>query len=148
MRIVDSHLHFWQLARGDYLWLTPELSALYRDFTPSDIDATLRACGVGSVVAVQAAATEAETRYLLELAHQHAWIAGVVGWTDFEAEDAAQKIVALRLAALAPVQLTVPRVVIGKAPAKVLDAVVRPDSVSVEPHYWTGWSLWAVACQD
>ena len=25
MRIVDSHLHFWQLSRGDYSWLTREL---------------------------------------------------------------------------------------------------------------------------
>jgi L-fuconolactonase len=93
--IVDSHMHFWQLSRGDYRWLTPELSALYRDFVPNDIDATLRACGVESVVVVQAAATEAETHYLLDLARQHALIAGVVGWTDFEAEDAPQRIAAL-----------------------------------------------------
>lgn len=99
MRIVDSHLHFWQLARGDYLWLTPEFSALYRDFVPNDIDATLSACGVESVVVVQAAATEAETHYLLDLARQHPFIAGVVGWTDFEAEDAPQRIASLCRAA-------------------------------------------------
>jgi L-fuconolactonase len=93
--IVDSHLHFWQLSRGDYLWLTPEFSALYRDFDPNDIDATLRTCGVESVVVVQAAATEAETHYLFDLARQHPFIAGVVGWTDFEAEDAPQRIAAL-----------------------------------------------------
>lgn len=95
MRAVDSHLHFWQLARGDYLWLTPEFSALYRDFVPNDVDVTLRACGVDSVVVVQAAATEAETHYLLDLARQHPLIAGVVGWTDFEAADAPQRIAAL-----------------------------------------------------
>lgn len=99
MRIVDSHLHFWRLARGDYLWLTPEFSALYRDFLPDDIDATLRTCGVESVVVVQAAATEAETHYLLDLARKHPVIAGVVGWTDFEAEDAPQRIAALCRAA-------------------------------------------------
>jgi L-fuconolactonase len=95
MRVVDSHLHFWQLSRGDYSWLTPELSALYRDFAPSDIDATLKACGVESLVLIQAAATEAETRYLLDLASQHSVIAGVVGWIDFEAEDAPQKMASL-----------------------------------------------------
>ena len=99
MRIVDSHLHFWRLARGDYLWLTPEFSTLYRDFLPNDIDATLRSCGVESVVVIQAAATEAETHYLLDLARQHPVIAGVVGWTDFEAEDAPQRIAALCRAA-------------------------------------------------
>jgi L-fuconolactonase len=50
---------------------------------------------VESVVVVQAAATEAETHYLLDLARQHPVIAGVVGWTDFEAEDAPQRIAAL-----------------------------------------------------
>jgi L-fuconolactonase len=97
--IVDSHLHFWQLSRGDYLWLTPELSALYRDFAPNDIDATLKACRVESVVVVQAAATEAETHYLFDLARQHPLIAGVVGWTDFEAEDALQRVASLCRAA-------------------------------------------------
>ena len=95
MTIVDSHLHFWRLARGDYVWLTPEFSALYRDFAPNDIDVALNACGVESVVVVQAAATEAETHYLLDLARQHPKIAGVVGRTDFEAEDAAQRIASL-----------------------------------------------------
>lgn len=99
MRIVDSHLHFWQLSRGDYLWLTPEFSALYRDFLPNDIDATLRTCGVESVVVIQAAATEAETHYLLDLARHHPVIAGIVGWTDFEAEDAPQRIASLCQAA-------------------------------------------------
>jgi L-fuconolactonase len=99
MRVVDSHLHFWRLARGDYLWLTPEFSALYRDFLPNDIDATLSACDVESVVVVQAAATEAETHFLLDLARQHPMIAGVVGWTDFEAEDTPQKMAALCQAA-------------------------------------------------
>ena len=60
MRIVDSHLHFWRLARGDYLWLTPEFSTLSRDYLPNDIDATLRTCGVESVVVIEAAATDAD----------------------------------------------------------------------------------------
>ncbi|MDR6840727.1 amidohydrolase family protein [Pseudoxanthomonas sacheonensis] len=114
MRTVDSHLHFWQLSRGDYLWLTPEFSALYRDFLPSDIDATLRACQVESVVVIQAAATEAETHYLLDLARQHPVIAGVVGWADFEADDASQRIASLchaaqgRLKGLRPMVQDIP----------------------------------------
>lgn len=92
MNIVDAHLHFWQLARGDYGWLTPALGALYRDFVPADIRSMLDASGVNAVVAVQAAPTEAETRFLLNLAHRHPHIAGVVGWTDFEAADVASRI--------------------------------------------------------
>ncbi|MEA9558257.1 amidohydrolase family protein [Xanthomonas nasturtii] len=95
MSRVDAHLHFWHLARGDYAWLTPELAPLYRDFAPHDVDDALDAAGVDSVVVVQAAATEAETCYLLELAHDAPRITGVVGWTDFAAPDAAARIGAL-----------------------------------------------------
>lgn len=98
MNIVDAHLHFWQLSRGDYGWLMPDLGALYRDFVPADIDATLDTSGVDAVVVVQAAPTEAETRFLLDLAQRHPRIACVVGWTDFEAADAASRIANLRAA--------------------------------------------------
>lgn len=81
MSRVDAHLHFWRLARGDYHWLTPELAPLYRDFGPDDIGAALDAADVDRVVVVQAAATEAETCYLFELARDDARIAGVVGWS-------------------------------------------------------------------
>ncbi|MCC8538015.1 amidohydrolase [Xanthomonas axonopodis pv. poinsettiicola] len=95
MNRVDAHLHFWHLARGDYHWLTPGLAPLYRDFAPHDVSQALDAAGVASVVVVQAAATEAETCYLFELARDEPRIAGVVGWTDFAAPDAAARIGAL-----------------------------------------------------
>ncbi|WP_042829652.1 amidohydrolase family protein, partial [Xanthomonas citri] len=95
MSRVDAHLHFWHLARGDYHWLTPELAPLYRDFGPDDVSAALDAAAVDHVVVVQAAATEAETCYLFELARDDARIAGVVGWVDFAAPDAAARIGAL-----------------------------------------------------
>lgn len=92
MTRVDSHIHFWRLARGDYPWLQPTLGTLYRDFQPEEALPLLSACAVQRVVAVQAAPTEAETRYLFELARQHAFIAGVVGWVDFESTDVATRI--------------------------------------------------------
>ncbi|MCC4587535.1 amidohydrolase family protein [Xanthomonas sp. NCPPB 1067] len=95
MNRVDAHLHFWHLARGDYDWLTPELAPLYRDFALHDASAALDAAGVASLVVVQAAATEAETCYLFELARDEPRIAGVVGWVDFAAPDAAARIGAL-----------------------------------------------------
>ncbi|RBK68745.1 amidohydrolase family protein, partial [Xanthomonas oryzae] len=71
------------------------LAPLYRDFGPDDIGAALDAADVDRVVVVQAAATEAETCYLFELARDDARIAGVVGWVDFAAPDAAARIGAL-----------------------------------------------------
>ena len=96
MTRVDAHLHYWYLGRGDYTWPTPRDGALYRDFMPGELEDHLADCAVDATVLVQAAATEAETRFLIDLAHRHPSIAGVVGWVDFEANDVADRIRNLR----------------------------------------------------
>ncbi len=92
---IDAHQHFWALARGDYGWLTPELTALYRDFSPDDLAPLLEAAEIDGTVLVQAAPTVAETEYMLSLADQTPFIKGVVGWVDFEAPDAPAQIARL-----------------------------------------------------
>lgn len=92
MTRIDAHQHFWSLERGDYDWLGPELAVLYRDFTPGDLEAQLAENEIAGTIAVQAAATVEETCYLLGLADSHAWIRGVVGWIDFDADDAPAQI--------------------------------------------------------
>ena len=51
---IDAHQHFWQLARGDYDWLTADLATLYRDFLPSDLAPLLRRHGIDGTVVVPA----------------------------------------------------------------------------------------------
>lgn len=92
---IDAHQHFWALKRGDYGWLTPNLTPLYRDFEPEDLRPCLLANHIDGTVLVQAAPTLAETEYMLGLADAHDMILGVVGWSDFEASDAAETINAL-----------------------------------------------------
>lgn len=92
---IDAHQHFWRLARGDYAWLTPAFGAIYRDFNPDDLAPHLAAHGIAASILVQAAPTHAETAFLLELAHRTAFVAGVVGWTEFTAPDAAATIARL-----------------------------------------------------
>ena len=81
---IDAHQHFWSLARSDYGWLTPTLEPLYRDFEPSDLAPLIRRNGIDKTILVQAAPTVDETRYLLNIADQHEFIAGVVGWINME----------------------------------------------------------------
>lgn len=81
---VDSHQHFWQLSRGDYHWLTPELAVLYKDFLPEQLAPELEQQGVSQTILVQAAATEEETHFLLEIAENTTFVAGVVGWINME----------------------------------------------------------------
>jgi|SRR3984885_4118402 len=92
MNRIDAHQHYWSLRRGDYAWLTPSEGGLYRDFAPDDLSPELVKCAVHATVLVQAAPTEGESRFLLDLARRHPSIAGVVGWTDFEASDVAERV--------------------------------------------------------
>lgn len=94
--IIDAHQHFWRVDRGDYDWLTPAAGDLYRDFAAADLAPLLARTNIRGTVLVQAAATEEETHYLFELAHKHAFVKGVVGWTDFAAADAADRIAQLK----------------------------------------------------
>lgn len=93
---IDAHQHVWRLARGDYGWLTPALAPIYRDFTLQDLRPLAATTGVSGTVLVQAAPTEAETRFMLETAHaSDGLVRGVVGWVDFEARDAPDRLAAL-----------------------------------------------------
>lgn len=88
-RDVDAHHHVWSLARGDYGWLTPALTPIYRDYTLADMSPLAAAAGVAAAVLVQAAPTVAETRFLLHAAKASEGIVrGVVGWADLAAPDA------------------------------------------------------------
>lgn len=93
---IDSHQHFWRLARGDYDWMSPALKAIYRDFEPADLQHWLEVHRVEKTVVVQAAATVAETEFLLQLADENNWIAGVVGWVDMESPGAVAMLERLR----------------------------------------------------
>ena len=92
---IDAHHHLWTLARGDYGWLTPDLVPIYRDFRLPDIAPHLSAADIGGTILVQAAPTEAETLFLLDIAENAEVVRGVVGWTDFDAADGVARIEAL-----------------------------------------------------
>jgi L-fuconolactonase len=93
--IIDAHQHFWRLDRGDYGWLTADLAPIHRDFGPADLAPTLSRHGIDATIVVQAAPTVAETEYLLALAASTPYVAGVVGWADFESPRAVETIARL-----------------------------------------------------
>jgi L-fuconolactonase len=85
---IDAHQHYWKIERGDYDWMSaPAVDAIRRDFLPRDLAPALARHRIDRTVVVQAAATVAETDFLLGLASEHPSIAGVVGWLDVEAHD-------------------------------------------------------------
>jgi L-fuconolactonase len=94
---IDAHQHFWRLAERQGQWPPPELAPIHRDFLPADFEALREDSGIDGTVVVQSLSSERDTRWLLSLARQHAWIWGVVGWTDMKSPDAPLRVRELAL---------------------------------------------------
>lgn len=92
---IDSHQHFWKYSPETHGWIDDSMAVLKRDFLPEDLEPILAARGYAACVAVQAQLSIDETRWLLELADRHRFIAAVVGWVDLCAPDAADNLRAL-----------------------------------------------------
>lgn len=90
--IIDSHQHFWQVGRFAYPWMTPEVDVLCHDYLPPALAPVLQRNGVGQTMLVQASNSIAESRWLLQLADEHPFIAGVVGWVDLQSESVTREL--------------------------------------------------------
>ena len=129
---IDAHFHCWQLSRGEYGWLTPALAPIYRDVAVDDWWAQAQPHGVEGGVVVQAAATEAETHFLLQQADANARVLGAVGWVDLLAPDAVARITALaqhlKLKGLRPMlqDALTPALLEMQQCGLVFDALVKP----------------------
>lgn len=84
---IDSHQHFWFYDPARHDWITTEMAALRRNFLPPDLEPLLARHGFQGTVLVQAEQSPAENAFLLQLARDHDFIKGVVGWVDLLARD-------------------------------------------------------------
>jgi len=82
MKRVDAHQHFWKYDAVNYGWISEDMQVIRRDFLPNDLAEVFAENMVDACVAVQADQTEKETDWLLQLAADNDFIAGVVGWVD------------------------------------------------------------------
>lgn len=153
---IDAHQHYWRLSRGDYGWLTPALAPIYRNFAPADLAPHLEAFGIARTVLVQAAPTEAETEFLLEIAAATPSVAGVVGWIDMEAEDAPGLVMRLaenrKLVGLRPMihDIADPRWMLSPRLGPAFTAIIGADLVFdalVRPWHLSPSSPWSSATQ-
>ena len=77
---IDAHHHLWKYDAPQYPWISENVGLLRRDFLVPDLMDVLQESDIEGVVTVQARQALAETRWLLELAHRHDFVRGVVGW--------------------------------------------------------------------
>lgn len=84
--IVDAHHHLWRYRTGTRPWLDAraELAVLRRDFLGDRLAEHLRANGIDRTVIIQAADTVDDTTFMIEAAHAHPFIAGIVAWAPLD----------------------------------------------------------------
>lgn len=92
MTIIDTHQHYWKYDPVNYAWINDDMAVIRQDFLPADLQPVLTANGVAASIAVQADQTEQETDWLLQLADENPFIAGVVGWVDLRSPQLAERL--------------------------------------------------------
>ncbi|ASG68764.1 amidohydrolase [Francisella halioticida] len=88
--ILDSHVHFidYQNNKDDYPWIDSNMDVLKQELLPQQLYHDSRISNVNSVIAIQAVRSIKETEWLLKLATENDFIAGVVGWVDLSSNSA------------------------------------------------------------
>lgn len=89
---IDAHQHFWKYSPVTHSWISEEMGVIRHDFLPDHLRPQLAKAEYEGCVAVQASQSEDETTFLLNLADQHDFIKGVVGWVDLRAKNAEERL--------------------------------------------------------
>lgn len=89
---IDTHQHFWKFDPVRDAWIDDSMAVLRKDFLPGDLNPLLKANKMNGCIAVQADQSEQETEFLLDLAKNHPFIKGVVGWVDLLHENCENRL--------------------------------------------------------
>ncbi len=77
---LDAHQHFWHFTAAEYDWIDESMRMLRQDFLPDQLAPLLAKHRLDGTILVEARSSTRESAYCLELAAQHPFIKGVVGW--------------------------------------------------------------------
>jgi L-fuconolactonase len=80
MKIIDTHVHIWDLKKADYPWLKDDTSILNRTWKIEELENERKEAGITAGVLVQASGNLEDTELMLETAQRTDWITGVVVW--------------------------------------------------------------------
>lgn len=84
---IDAHLHFWRPECGFDNRPIADNAAYRRDFLPDDVRPEMIASDIDAAILVQTCPQVEETEWLVDLARDVEWIAGITGWVDLDAEN-------------------------------------------------------------
>lgn len=83
-KIIDTHVHVWDLAKADYPWLAGDTSLLNRSWSIESLEQERITTGITEGILVQAAGNEEDTDNMLQTAANTNWISGVVIWLPLQ----------------------------------------------------------------
>lgn len=80
MKIIDTHVHIWDIEKAEYPWLKGDRSILNRTWKIEEIGNERKEASVVAGVLVQAGGNLKDTELMLDTARRTDWISGVVVW--------------------------------------------------------------------
>lgn len=80
--MIDTHVHFWNYDPIRDHWISEDMYAIRKDFTPKNLMRVFNDHQISGCIAVQANQSEEENKFLLSLSEQSDFIKGIVGWID------------------------------------------------------------------
>lgn len=89
---IDAHQHFWKFDPVRDNWINSDMSVIARDFLPDDLLPILQRNNIDGTVVVQTCHMDEDNRFMLELAEQHSFIKGVVGWVNLQSVKVEDKL--------------------------------------------------------
>lgn len=97
-KIIDTHIHIWNLDQARYEWLENDTTILNRNYTIMELEDERITAGISEGVLVQAANNTEDTALMLHVAGQTNWIKGVIGWLPLTDREATEKMLTTYLA--------------------------------------------------
>jgi L-fuconolactonase len=91
MMLADTHVHIWDFNRAEYAWLEGNTSILNRTYSIEELETERFEIGIKKGILVQAANNFEDTDWMLHVAVNTDWIAGIVGWLPLIDPDATLK---------------------------------------------------------
>ena len=93
-KIIDTHVHIWNLEKASYSWLEHSDPLLNRTYHIEELGEQRKQAGITAGVLVQSANNLEDTDWMLAVAAQTDWIRGVVGWLPLQNPEATAGLLA------------------------------------------------------
>lgn len=91
-KIIDTHIHIWDLEHIRYPWLDGDTTILNRSYAIEELEPARQDAGITYGVFVQAEDSFADADYMLSMCETIPWMVGAVCWLPLLDPEATEKV--------------------------------------------------------